>query len=645
MQRPVAQVAVDVPLPHLDRPFDYAVPDELDDACQRGCRVRVRFAGRRVGGYVLAREPASTHPGPLAPLALVSAESVVSAEVAVLARALADRNAGTMADVLRLAVPPRHARVEAAPAPEPSTRPEPPDPGTWSDYPAGVPFLHALATGGAPRAVWSASPGDRWPAEIATAVAATLAGGRGVVVVVPDARDLARLEEALLAILDGPGRHVVLSERAGPAERYRRFLAVRRGAVAAAIGPRAAAFAPVRRVGLVVVWDEGDDALDERRAPYGTTRDTLVLRAHLAGAAALIGSYAPSVAAHALLDNGWAHPLLPGRAALRAAAPRISAAGGDTDLARDPAARAARLPTRAWQAAARGLAEGPVLVQVPRRGYQPALSCQECRAAARCGHCAGPIGRPAMAAPPTCRWCARLAADWRCRECGSPRLRAAVVGGERTAEELGRSFPGFPLRTSFGQAMLDAVGPEPALVVATPGAEPVAIGGYAAVLLLDGWALLGRPGLRAGEEALRRWANAAALARPAPCGHVVVMADGGLPVVSALLHWEPAAYARQEAAERRALGFPPATRLAAVDGAPTPLTEMLAAVRADPQLPAAAEVLGPVGLSAEQERALVRVPRADGAALAHALKSALAQRSARKAADSIRVELDPREPL
>ena len=56
----------------------------------------------------------------------------------------------------------------------------------------------------------------------------------------------------------------------------------------------------------------------------------------------------------------------------------------------------------------------------------------------------------------------------------------------------------------------------------------MADGGYAAALLLDGWALLGRPDLRAAEETLRRWLAAAALVRPAPAGgRVVVLADVG----------------------------------------------------------------------------------------------------------------------
>ena len=108
---PVARVCVDVPLSHLDRPFDYLVPAELAAGVVPGCRVRVRFAGRQVGGLVLARAATSEHGGRLEFIGrLVSPEPVLSAEVAALARAVADRYAGTLNDVLRLAVPPRHAR-------------------------------------------------------------------------------------------------------------------------------------------------------------------------------------------------------------------------------------------------------------------------------------------------------------------------------------------------------------------------------------------------------------------------------------------------------------------------------------------------------------------------------------------------------
>jgi primosomal protein N' (replication factor Y) len=638
---PVARVSVDAGLAHLDRPFDYLVPATLADAACPGARVRVRFAGRLVNGILLDRVTESAHSGSLAAIErVVSPEPVLSPEIARLARRVADRSAGTLADVLRLALPPRHARVEAEPSPPALPAPTAPDPSGWSAYDTGGAFLAALGDGRAPRAAWAALPGASWPDRIAEAVRATLASGRGSVVVLPDGRDVARVADALDRQL-GAGRHLILSADLGPAERYRRWLAVRRGSVRAVVGTRAAAFAPVRDLGLAVLWDDGDDVLAERRAPYCHPRDVLLLRAELVGAGALLGGFARTAEVQLLLDTGWAHPLTAPRPAVRAAAPRVSPTGDDAEVARDPGARTARLPTLAWRAARAALDAGaPVLVQVPRRGYLPALSCARCRAAARCTNCAGPIGQPApdRGLVPTCRWCGRLAGDWACAACGGRRLRAAVVGARRTAEELGRAFPGVPVRTSGRDEVLARVPDRPALVVATPGAEPVADGGYGAALLLDAWALLGRPDLRAGEETLRRWLAASALVRPAADGgHVVVTADGGLPAVQALLRWDPAWHAGRELADRAALGFPPATRIASVTGAPAGVTDLLAATT----LPEGADLLGPVPVADERERLLIRAPRSAAAALAAALAGAQALRSARKAADPVRVELDP----
>ncbi|WP_197042680.1 primosomal protein N' [Microbispora rosea] len=802
---PVARVVVDTPLPHLDRPFDYLVPTTLDAEAVPGCRVRVRFAGQLADGYLLERLPASEHEGRLSFLErVISPEPVLTPDIARLARAVADRYAGTMSDVLRLAVPPRHARVEgeartparradssrdgdvppAAPEPvrattdtggpraHPAEAAEPgqeatpedapshdatPEDGAlqdgaledgaledtahaatvreettphqaaphqaaphqtgphqaapdeeagrraaraygdaWRAYPAGASFLEALAEGRAPRAVWTALPGTdadgpSWPRAIAAAARATLDGGGGVVVVVPDGKDVALVTAAL-----GETPHVAITADLGPAERYRRWLKALRGEIGIVVGNRPAAYAPVARLGLAVVWDDGDDLHAERHAPYPHAREVLGLRAHQAGAGLLVGGYARTAEATALVETGWAAPLVPDRAAVRARAPRVRPAGDDAELARDQAARAARLPSLAWRALREGLEHGPVLVQVPRRGYLPALACRHCRAPARCSGlpparpapdalgnaapgsgpgvhqpgvpgvpgvpggtgqaggrarllaepvsapspatgpvCSGPLALRGGHAVPYCRWCGRIAGDWRCPSCGGTGVRAVIVGARRTAEELGRAFPSVAVRTSGRDGVLATVSGAPALVVATPGAEPVPDGGYAAAVLLDGWALLGRPDLRASEEALRRWTNAAALLRPA--GELVVLADAAVPAVQALLRWDPVTFAERELDERAELGFPPAVRMATLTGPAAAVRETLA----DAGLPPGAQVLGPVPVEGELERAMVRVPRHLGSALARALKGASGVRSARKAPDVVRVNIDP----
>ena len=635
---PVARVLVDVPLAHLDRTFDYGVPASMAEDARPGVRVKVRFAGRDVDGFVIERVAGTDHEGSLTPLRrVVSAEPVLSPQVAALAADLAERYAGTRSDVLRLAVPGRHAATEK----KDSVPPGPPaayDSGAaeaaWAAHARASAFLGHLTGGGSPRAVWSAAPGTDWATLVAHAVAATVAGGRGALVVVPDGKDVARVDGALSAVL-GADQHVVLTADAGPAKRYRDFLAVARGRRRVVVGTRAAAFAPIAGLGLVVIWDDGDDLHAEPRAPYPHARETLLLRAEREGTAALVGGFAMSVEAEQLVRSGWAPLLAASREELRARV-TVSVAGADDHaLARDPLARATRMPTEVHHAIRDALKTGPVLVQTPRSGYAAALACERCRTAARCKVCTGPLALGSATAPPTCRWCGAADEAWACPECGHRGLRAPVVGETRTAEELGRTFAGTVVRTSGGDRVLASVDDEPAIVVATPGAEPVAGAGYAAVVLLDTWLVLGLAHLRVEEEALRRWANAVGLVRPG--GRAVVVGDPGHPAIQALVRWDSAGFAAREAAQRREAHLPPASRLATITGEPGAVDDALTLLAP----PVGFELLGPVPFGSDGEsRAVVRVPRSHGLDLSRALGEVQRVRAARKL-DAVRIQVDP----
>jgi primosomal protein N' (replication factor Y) len=128
---------------------------------------------------------------------------------------------------------------------------------------------------------------------------------------------------------------------------------------------------------------------------------------------------------------------------------------------------------------------------------------------------------------------------------------------------------------------------------------------------------------------------------------VVVLAEASLPAVQALIRWDPVGFAERELAERAELGFPPAVRMAAVTGPSTAVAEFVGSAA----LPDRAEILGPIPAEANgaepdpepAERALIRIPRTDGLALARALHAAQAARSARKDGAPVRVQLDPAE--
>lgn len=641
---PVARVRVDSTLPQVDRTFDYRVPAELSEDAVPGARVRVLFNGHELTGYIEERAATTdwTRTSLLPLKSVLSRVPSVAPEIFALAEALADRYASTVANVLRLAVPPRIAALDkkyapllpgyesdylgdsapvstsdapesaasehvasestesgpstasaassaatsiatdpyawlatpGAPAPfvldSPALNPDAPDAASvFSDYENGAEFIEDVAAGAATRAVMTVLPGHlehTWADVLATALAAAAASGRGAIAVVPTAKNLDLLEAALAERLPADS-FVRLSSDSTPHTRYHGFVKARLGQVPVVIGTRAAAYAPVANLGLVVCWDDGDSSLVEQRAPYCHARDVLLLRASAEGTAALFAGFSMSSEAARLVRTRWASHVRAPRALVRDYSPRIFSTGSEFELARDPLAAMARIPHLAFEHARRALARGPVLVQVARSGYIPSFSCERCRMPARCGECSGPLSVASGSSVPSCSWCGHLAQQWRCSECGFTHWRYSAAGATRTAEELGRAFPNVPVISSAGDHVRASVGPEPALVVATPGAEPVAFGGYAAALLLDADKMLRFDSLRAPEAALRRWLNAAALVRPAALEGTVVTTASPSPVEQALVRWDPAWFAREELEERAQTGLPPAVRTAAVTGA------------------------------------------------------------------------------
>ena len=651
VDNPVARVILDSVVPHLDRTFDYTVPPGLDKDARPGTRVIVRFGGQEMRGWVWSRASTTTHLGTLSPVRRVVSDLPVLPEASRrLIDAVAARTAGTRADVIRLAVPPRHATTENSmrhqPPAAPPTWREPRARGTWEAYDGGPELLSALSRGRGPRAAWCALPpveghSAPWTTCVAVAAQACLASGRGVLVLVASTDQAEAVAADLRRLLDEEDV-VVLSAEHGPARRYRAFLKLLLGRARVAVGTRAAAFAPVHSLGLAVIWDDGDNRLDERHAPYMHARTVLALRSSLEGAGLLLAGYSRSVEAQSLVEQGWVQDLEAPRGLKRSCTPRVSVPGAP-ELDAEGASGGARIPSLAHRALRAAIAHGPALIQVPHSGYAPMVACASCRRAAHCPHCSGPLAMTA-AGRTSCRWCARPSGDWSCPHCSGQGLRMVRVGSARTGEELGRAFPSTPVVVSGAReshGVVRTVDASPRLVVATPGAEPVAEGGYRAVLLLDGAALSSRPELGASGEALRRWTNAAVLAVPGAA--VMLLGDPDPVAAQALVRWDHAGFARRELGERHELHLPPAWRAARLDGAPRAVEALLTHTRQ-----AGFEVLGPVvaprnhrqGEAPPAARALVRAPLKHGEELARMLRLYTRERSVRRD-EPVRIEVDP----
>ena len=634
--RRIAKVAVDSPLPQLDRLFDYEVPESLADEVVPGVRVRVsvRAAGRMMDGWVVALSDSSEFNGALSAIdAVVSPVPALAPEVWALARKVAERSAGTTNDVIRLAVPTRSVRAEQPWRPGGSP---PPEPGavpvvTSVDGYRAADLEHVIATGerisleARPHVVVLPTGDDSpalpatvgaWAVTLAQLSAVTVAQGKTAILIAPDHRDLDQLDAAVRSIV-GADRLVRLDAAQSTPVRYRGFLQTRFRSGLVVIGSRSAVYAPAQRLGLIAIWDDGDPLHREPHAPGVHVRDAALVRQELQGGALVLAGHAVSAETQRLVEIGWVRRVSPAKAAT----PKILPTALSTGAAADDHAR---IPSVAWQGVRAALARGPVLVQVGRPGYTPQLSCARCAAPAHCQSCAGPLGIPGRGRAPSCRWCGALAAAWRCTECNGTALRPGVAGSMRTADELGRAFPTTRIIVADGSRTVMTVDDAPALVVATRGAEPVAAGGYQAVLLLDGDRMLAREGLRVAEDCVRWWSNAIALGAPGATTWIVGV--GGR-LAAGLAGWRQSGLASAELAERRALRFPPAVRVATVTGRSSAVDEVIAQLA----LPAI-DVLGPVPTPDGTVRCILRFDYSRGHEIALVLREAVIKHAAARRA-------------
>lgn len=686
----IARVLLDSPLPQLDRLFDYRVPERLLPIARPGVRVIVplRSAGRQAKGYLVEIVDENGYDGVLSELDdIVSAAPVLDPAVWRLIRRAADRAAGVASDLVRLAIPTRQVRVEkhwlarlaVEPTESATTVSAPASEGQRVATPEPAPARAVTVTGYAPtdlegvlrlngeplaplealvpvlthrRVALTAIPepveigAGLWvPAAMRTLAelaAATLRSGRSAILSVPDYRDLNHLQAVLTTLV--PGEAVARVDAGQPAaDRYRAFLRTLEPRPVIVLGNRAAVLAPAAALGLIGVWDDGDSLHSEPHAPGIHTRDLALLRQEDSGCSLVIAAHARSTDVQRLIEVGWLVAVEPTPYRRRRLTPTAHQIGAD------PAAARARIPSSAWRAAAAALEQGPVLVQVARPGYAPRIACVECGETARCTRCRGPLGLPTAGSMASCQWCGSLAVDWSCDRCESTRWRTVGRGSARTADELGRAFPGARVVLSDGATPLQEAPAGRTLVVATRGAEPMVPGGYRAVLLLDGEGMLARESLRVVEDCVRWWMNAAALAAP---GAPVLLVGVGGSVATALATGHPEHVAASELADRMTLRFPPAVRVAAVAGTPDAVATALRAVDGIEGV----DTLGPVQLAEGRVRAIVRFDYSRGAEIAAILKAeiirsatarapSLPGRGPRRRVPAIRVRFDDSEPF
>lgn len=496
-----AKVALATPLPQLDRLFEYRVADSQTESIAVGVRVKVPLGRSKqtIEGYVVELAETAEYQGELAEISeVVSAAPVLTPAIYQLCRAVADRQAVAIGDVLRLAIADRSVAVEKAFMAENESLRHAFDSQTAtcsstsskSQESANAQRLAALVN---PRLTpFAQGFYPSWVKLLLNDAIEQAAIGRSTILVVPDFRDQHRLQEAALAL--GLENVVNYSTEQVKSKRYAAFLQALSQKPTIVIGSRAAIYAPSHNLGLIAVWDDLDGNHWEPNSPYINAREVALIRQSQSGCDLLIASHSRSAEVQRLIEIGYFTDASQGFA-------RPNIAVSDEGY---------RIDGLAYKTIRDGLKTGPVLVQVGAKGNSVSAYCQSCSTRALCKECNGPLWLDGKGQP-KCRWCNAFNLNFRCRDCGAQQLRLGQAGSTRTAAELARTFAGVRVIESTGEVRIEKVGAKPALVIATAGAEPLAEHGYSAVVLLDCQNLLARDTLRATEDAVRLWSNALSL--------------------------------------------------------------------------------------------------------------------------------------
>ena len=573
---PIASVLVDSGLLHIDQEFEFLIPQELSQVITRGSLVKIPFNRKRVLGVVINRSEHGNFRGQLRYINEVVRDfPVITPEILDLAGEIVRYYGGNRWDVLRFAVPSftkkstvsHDANADTPQMPQQESKTSTSFEDQSTNYPEGFWKAFANSSDAIPRvrALWTAPPAINPLAFLVTL--AERSNGR-VLFILPDATDVRRFINLLRQ-----SQHIVMSEviewssELTRQDREQNFLKALMGSARIIVGVRGALLLPVPQLHSIVLWDEGNQAFEELRAPYFHAREVAIMRAHRENCHLVLGSAAPSVAAVQYIKNGYLTPLRPYGAFISGRTPQIVAISNE-----QAPQQQGLLPTIAWEIVKKALKTGPVLVQVPQRGYIPALSCRRCRNFALC-ECGGRLTKSANSDLPVCALCSVVPSRWKCKYCNAQEFRHSQVGDERVAQMLGKSFPNQMILSVNAQQRVIEIDAEPRIVVSTPGSEPLAEGGYHAALVLNAAITLERATLRAEEDSRQNWFGLATLLTPnAP---LFIDAPATNRNIHALIRWDALTVALSELAERAALNLPPAIKAIEVSGTHAAVLEII----------------------------------------------------------------------
>jgi primosomal protein N' (replication factor Y) len=277
---------------------------------------------------------------------------------------------------------------------------------------------------------------------------------------------------------------------------------------------RGAIFAPIPNLSDVFLHQENSEHYFERRNPYWNAREVAWMRSKMSKVNLHLTGYVPSLDVAIAIDSKEV---------------RYQASREKITVVAQTSSNGELIPSKIYQQIRKALLLGPVLFLVPAKGYATAISCAKCRNIAIC-ECGGKLSKTSAKSEPVCVLCSKKFLNWKCGWCGEARIFLASRGIDRFAEEIGRSFPNQLVIQSTANDPRDSVGNEPALVVSTPGVEPIAENGYAAVVVLQVDRFLSSSASNGVERAYANFFAASALLSNA--GVIALVHDDGSPIVT-----------------------------------------------------------------------------------------------------------------
>ena len=522
-ENPVAQVCVDTGVFHLPDSYDYLVPEEITDLVQPGVFVKVPFGKIEVMGYVQSRLPSALEVKSLKALTkIISPIPLLTEELIEIINLTCERYACKPWDVIRSAIPARIASAES---------------GFLNisipQFTEVIPKLeHTVSVTknlvDLPKAI-NQLLGKLKPTE-------------QLLVVVPDERDIKQLLTFELDAIP-----VLLTSDLSKSDRYENYLKARFLQSKLIIGTRSAIFTPLAPNSKILIFNDGDESMYERRFPSWNVRDIAMLRSgefslHFIGTS-------PSLEVIRLAELGWLK--------LKKVEKNLSRSKPIFHFSNSNVSDIGLIKT--------GLKKGSVLVVMSETGYINAIACQKCRNQARC-ECGGKMFLPSQSAPLTCAICEKITHEFNCSWCDGKTIRSISKGSSRFADEIAKAVPGYRVLLSKGGSRVDDISAltENVLVIASYGCEP--LGTFNTVILKSLENLSNRVDLRSLENVRRLiFENRGRVADEA--GSVIYLDLSSENLLSqGLLKNDSYANSLIEMNERKNLNLPPFCRMAILQG-------------------------------------------------------------------------------